>query len=143
MGYRRRSVLLVLVCLGTGGCGSSEPEGLAPPIAKAGADRTVEIGQVVTLDGSESEPGGSLVYSWTVTAPSAGAVVVSGENSAVSTFVAQVEGVYVATLVVTNNGVDSAPSRAFVTDAAFGPQARGRAMRSRPPVARRLRQLLE
>ena len=36
-------MLAVVVCLGTGGCGSSEPEGLAPPIAKAGADRTVEI----------------------------------------------------------------------------------------------------
>lgn len=59
-----------------------------PPIADAGADKTVNAGVVVALDGSGSiDPGGgSLTYSWAQTAGAA--VTLSSAGTATATFTA-------------------------------------------------------
>jgi hypothetical protein len=120
-----RLVLLLGVSLAIGACehdleldgvdaGDVERDASVPPIAKAGPDQAVEVGALVALDGSGSESTGLLRYAWTVTAPTGEEVQISGAYAATSTFTAAVEGVYVATLVVTTNGIDSAPSSAAV-----------------------------
>lgn len=86
------------------------------PIANAGADQTVNVGDLVTLDGSGSTDGDgdALNYSWSLTTPGGGAVL-SNPNAVSPTFVPDVDGVYTATLVVTD-GVDaSAPDAASIT----------------------------
>lgn len=59
------------------------------PVAKPGADQTVVSGDVVTLDGSNSQPSGSIKsYSWAQTGGPA--VALSNANNARATFVAPI-----------------------------------------------------
>lgn len=86
------------------------------PVANAGADQTVNVGDTVTLDGSGSTDGDgdALTYSWSLSTPGGGAVL-SNPNAVSPTFVPDVEGVYAATLIV-GDGTDlSAPDSAFIT----------------------------
>ncbi len=129
-----RFVLLLVVYLAIAACGSdggdAEPDGAGPddegpggsqaepsvpPIAFAGADQTVETGKIVTLDGSQSEATGALTYEWTLRRPGGSEASLNGPDFAMPRFIADVEGVYVATLVVTSDGVDSAPNSVRIT----------------------------
>jgi hypothetical protein len=81
-----------------------------PPVANAGADQTVEVGSTVTLDGTGSTTdAASLTYSWAfLDTPEGSEAALEGANTAQPTFVADLEGQYVAELTVTDvNGTDS------------------------------------
>lgn len=75
-----------------------------PPVAKAGPDQTGRIGGTVTLDGSSSTDanGSPLDLRWTLIAPAASGAALSASDTARPTFVPDVEGVYVARLVVSD-----------------------------------------
>jgi hypothetical protein len=81
---RSLGVVLLAILFGCGGGGRSVS---VHPVAQAGPNQTVTAGDVVTLDGSASEPSGSIrSYSWAqVSGPS---VALSNANNAKAPFVA-------------------------------------------------------
>ena len=98
---------------------ATEPDSL--PVANAGRDKSYELGEEVTLDGSGSydELGSTLSYSWTlVSAPSASDLSssdLSGTDSVTATFTPDVTGEYTATLVVSTSMGESAPDSVTIT----------------------------
>ncbi len=97
----------------------------APPNAEAGADQGAVVGHVVTLNGSASNDPDSdpITFSWSlITRPAGSAATLSNVNSAMPTFVPDVAGSYVATLVVhdlvTSSGEDQV-TIAVITAADF------------------------
>lgn len=89
-----------------------------PPVARAGAAQTVTAGTAVTLDGSASSDanGDALTYAWALTSRPAGSFAgLAGPATARPTFTADVEGTYVATLVVGDGKVSSEPSTVTIT----------------------------
>ena len=105
-------VIAFTMCACGGGSSSSVQEARnAPPIANAGADQSVATNTVVNLDGSGSTDadGDSLSYQWSLT------TVASGSNAALSdgavaspSFTADLDGTYIAQLIVNDGTVSSA-----------------------------------
>lgn len=94
-----------------------EPAPNTAPIADAGSDQTVEVGDLVTLDGSGSSDadGDTLLFSWTFLAtPDGSAAVLSDSGTVAPTFEADQPGDYVIELVVSDGKVDSAPDDVVV-----------------------------
>ena len=88
------------------------------PVASAGTAQTVARGATVTLDGSGSTDANNdiLIYRWTLTfRPTGSAAVLSLSSLQKPTFVADVAGVYVATLVVNDGSLDSNVTTVAVT----------------------------
>ena len=87
-----------------------------PPVASAGADQAVAIGAAVMLDGSaSSDPNKtSLTFAWTLALPPGSLASLSDTTIARPSFVADLAGVYVATLVV-SDGVKSATAKVSVS----------------------------
>ena len=88
------------------------------PVANAGTAQTVARGATVTLDGSGSTDANNdiLIYRWTLTfRPTGSAAVLSLSSLQKPTFVADVAGVYVATLVVNDGSLDSNVTTVAVT----------------------------
>ena len=87
--------------------------GDAPPTANAGPDQQVEVGTLVTLDGTaSSDPNGDpLTFQWTLTTGPGGSVaVLDGVTTANPTFTPDIPGTYVVSLLVsdgTNTASDS------------------------------------
>ena len=83
----------------------------APPIADAGPDQAVTVGDVVSLNGSGSDPDGDpLAFAWTFDARPAGSVAAFLDPAAaVTSFVADVAGTFIARLTVADDrgGQDS------------------------------------
>lgn len=80
------------------------------PVAEAGNDQEVDVGAEVTLSGdASSDPDGdALTYQWTLTSMPAGSTAVLTAATSVSpTFTADVEGSYVAELVVSDGILSS------------------------------------
>jgi hypothetical protein len=78
-----------------------------PPVANAGPDQTVYVGQTVTLDGGASTDaeGDPLSYAWSfVNSPTGSAATLSNPAAVRPTFLADTEGEYVLQLLV-NDGV--------------------------------------
>lgn len=104
-----------------GGGGSSSGGGgavNAEPIAHAGNNQSVKVGDTVVLDGTKSfdEDGDSLTYQWrVVTAPGGGSVPLVGGDTARPTFVALSAGQYVLELIVNDGSADSEPVTVSVT----------------------------
>ena len=87
-----------------------------PPVAKAGTAQSVVAGSTVTLDASTSSAatGKTLTYAWTLTSKPAGsAATLAAPTTVKPTFVADVAGSYVASVIV-NDGT-TASSAAAVT----------------------------
>ncbi len=92
------------------------PEG--QPVAVAGDDMAASVGDTVALDGSRSyDPHGKpITYEWQmVEAPNGSAATMSDSETANGWFVADLRGVYVANLVVSNGLSESAPDAVVVT----------------------------
>jgi hypothetical protein len=128
-----RSILAAtaaLIIAGCGGGGGEAPAGVLPansvptanavPIANAGSAQSVVTGVTVTLDGSGSLDADrdSLTYAWTLTSKPAGSTAtLSNSTSPQPTFNADVDGGYVASLIVNDGKVDSTPATVTVTAA--------------------------
>jgi len=82
------------------------------PVADAGSDQAVSVGDVVVLDGSASYDANSdsITYSWSLTdKPATSVATLSNATSVNPTFVADVTGYYTAELVTSDASKSSAP----------------------------------
>ena len=85
----------------------------AAPIANAGVAQNVVAGSSVTLDGSASSEadGDSLTYAWTLTSKPAGSAAgLSSATSVKPTFTTDLDGAYIASLIVNDGKVNSSPA---------------------------------
>ncbi len=90
------------------------------PTANAGSDQHVATGTLVTLDGSASSDadGNQLTYRWSfVSLPPGSTAALSSTTAVETTFTADVDGTYVASLIVNDGTVDSAADTVTVTAA--------------------------
>jgi len=95
--------------------------GNTPPVANAGPDQAVNVGQTAILNGSGStDPNGDpLTYAWSFVSRPAGSVAALSNVAAVQpTFVADVAGSYTVQLIVNDGQVNSPPDTVVVTAAA-------------------------
>ena len=112
------------------GIADSEPDSVtisvgtnnSAPVADAGDDQSVCIGDTVTLNGSGSTDDDldPLTYEWSLTRPEGSAAELDDPASENPEFVGDVPGDYVAQLVVNDDTVDSAPDE--ITIEVLGPQ---------------------
>lgn len=100
-----------------------------PPTTNAGPDQSLRAGGTVTLAGSASFDDNtapeSLGYSWTFTSkPEGSTATVTDANTPTASFVADVAGSYVLTLVVSDEqGAVSAPDSVIISSANQAPTA--------------------
>jgi hypothetical protein len=88
------------------------------PVANAGVAQTVARGATVTLDatGSTDANNDVLLYRWVLTyKPTGSTAVLSDSTASRPTFVANLAGVYVATLIVNDGRLDSTQVTIAVT----------------------------
>ena len=88
------------------------------PVANAGLDQNVPVGLLVMLDGSASSDadGNSLIYNWSFTSiPSESVAVLSDATGISPTFIADVIGIYVVSLVSNDGAVDSTADTVAIT----------------------------
>src|SRR5262249_15578401 len=88
------------------------------PVANAGTNQSVAVGTQVTLDGSASSDanGDSITYLWSLTSvPSGSAAALANPTSVAPTFTPDVQGTYVAGLVVNDGLISSDPSTVTVS----------------------------
>jgi hypothetical protein len=116
-------VVFLVACGGGGGGGDTVNQTPIPivntaPVASAGADQSVLVSAVVTLDGSKSSDANSdpLTYAWTLsTKPAGSAATLSSASAAKPTFTADMAGTYAATLTVNDGKLTSNPATVSVT----------------------------
>lgn len=118
----RRAVLAAAVIAALTACGSSgdDPVNLAPTANAGSAQNVIAGSTVVTLDGSRStDPNGdALRYAWLLTGkPTGSTAALSDPGSPRPTFVADLPGSYVASLVVNDGSLASSASTVTVTAA--------------------------
>jgi hypothetical protein len=98
--------------------GMQPSPGNNPPVANAGPDQTVLMGDAVTLDGSASSDvdGDPLTFSWSFSSVPAGSTAALDTADPVHpTFLVDVAGTYVVQLIVNDNNADSAPDTVDIT----------------------------
>ena len=103
------------------------------PVANAGPDQTVAVGSVVNLNGSaSSDPEDApLTYSWSlVTRPSGSSATLSGAASTTPSFTADVDGTYIAQLIVNDGFLNSPPDSVTIDTSNVPPVARAGADRT-------------
>lgn len=133
------AVASVVACGGGGAPASAPSAANAAPVASAGSARSVLAGSTVELDGSASaDPEGApLRYQWSITSRPAGSSVdnasLVGATTANPSFVPDVAGSYVASLVVNDGQIASAASSVNVS--AVGPDALGIVIDAAQPVS--------
>ena len=89
------------------------------PVARAGSNRTVATGSTVALDGStSSDPEGvALTFNWSLAVPAGSGAALTGANTNKPSFVADVAGVYTATLTVSDGALNSSANVAITAQA--------------------------
>ena len=97
-----------------------------PPVANAGPNQNVFTGSAVTLDGSLSSDadGDAITYSWSLLKrPDTSTAILVPLNVASPKFLADVDGTYIAQLIVSDGVSSSAPSTVTIVSAAPPPLA--------------------
>lgn len=117
-----KTIALTAVMALFAACGSSNfewfPEANKAPVANAGANQSVVVGAVVTLDGSASSDANDdkLTYSWSFTSrPTDSTATLSGTTTVSPTFTADKAGNYVLSLIVNDGEVNSTAASVTVT----------------------------
>ena len=90
----------------------------APPVANAGPNQSVSVGQLVTLNGTQSSDpeGAPLTNLWTIVSQPAGSnITLTSATTADPTFTPPVAGQYILRLVVDDGQLTSAPSTVVIT----------------------------
>jgi len=89
------------------------------PVANAGAAQSVLTGTTATLDGTGSTDanGDTLTYSWVLSAPSGSSAALTSSTNAKPSFLADVSGTYVASLIVNDGKANSVVASTRVTAA--------------------------
>ncbi len=87
------------------------------PVADAGPDQTVALGQAVTLDGGGSSDanGDPLTFRWSLEAPEGSAARLSTLDTVAPSFVVDRPGTYRATLIASDGALDSGPDRVVIS----------------------------
>ena len=89
------------------------------PVAVASGPATLPVarGATVTVNGTASTDanGDTLTYRWSLTRPTGSAATLAAATNATTTFVADVAGTYVATLIVNDGKLDSEPVVLVIT----------------------------
>ncbi len=87
------------------------------PVANAGTDRTVVVGDSVILDGALSSDanGDNMTYQWALTVPTGSAAALTQATSVTSQFTADVAGVYTSQLIVDDGNVKSTADTVVIT----------------------------
>jgi hypothetical protein len=112
----RKPSLLFLLMLSACGGGDYTPQANRAPVANAGPAQTVNAGTSIKLAGSGTDADQDLItYSWTLARPAGSSAALLNYHVASPTFFADVPGAYVATLVVNDGKLDSAPSSVTIT----------------------------
>jgi hypothetical protein len=112
----RKTSILILFLLSACGGGNYEPQANRAPVANAGPAQAVAAGTSIKLAGSGTDADQDIVlYSWTLSKPAGSAANLLNYHVATPTFFADVPGVYVATLIVNDGKLDSAPSSVTIT----------------------------
>jgi cadherin-like protein/surface protein with Ig-like domain/K319-like protein/FG-GAP repeat protein/PKD domain-containing protein/VCBS repeat protein len=96
------------------------------PVADAGADQAVYVGDTVMLDGSTSfdVDGDSLSYSWSLTAvPTGSSAALDDPTSVTPTFSVDIPGTYEASLVVNDGLLDSVADTVTISTINVAPVA--------------------
>ncbi len=96
-----------------------------PPVANAGHDQSVFVGDTVMLDGSGSgdTDGDPITYLWSIVAvPNGSAAVLSVPGAVNPTFVPDVTGTYTLELVVNDSHVNSLPDSVTINAESSGGQ---------------------
>ncbi len=99
------------------GCGDDDGSETPGVTADAGADQTVTLGEVVTLDGNGTDAaGGALIYLWEITTrPTGSTTVITNPLIEDPSFTPDVVGVFTARLVVTNSAGAQASDEVVIT----------------------------
>ena len=100
--------------------------GNAPPVADAGPDQTVLIGDTVRLNGSGSSDADldTLTYNWILASVPAGSAAMLSDSTAVDPkFFVDLPGNYVAELIVNDGLADSSPDTVSISTANSPPVA--------------------
>eukprot|EP00928_Gymnodinium_smaydae_P044917 TRINITY_DN29986_c0_g1_i1.p1 TRINITY_DN29986_c0_g1~~TRINITY_DN29986_c0_g1_i1.p1 ORF type:complete len:434 (-),score=69.57 TRINITY_DN29986_c0_g1_i1:578-1879(-) len=97
------------------------------PVARAGADRTVHVDDLVFLDGTASRDpeAGVLRFAWALDVPAGSASRLSRSEAARPHFFADLAGVYTARLTVTDSSGASATDTVTIRTSNRAPVARG------------------
>lgn len=98
------------------------------PVANAGGNQAVSVGDIVVLDGSGSSDanGDPLTYAWSFTSiPDGSSAILSGAGTSFASFTADLPGTYVVSLVVNDGFIDSDPDTANITAVAAQSAAQG------------------
>ncbi|MBU6434633.1 MAG: hypothetical protein KJS98_15100, partial [Nitrospirae bacterium] len=101
--------------------------GNTAPVANAGPDQTVQMGTVVTLDGSASKDadGNVLTFQWALTAkPIGSSATLSDPTTMRPTLTIDLSGEYIAQLIVNDGTVSSTPDTVIIKTSTI-PQASG------------------
>jgi hypothetical protein len=96
------------------------------PIANAGVDRTINVGDTITLDGnSSSDPNGDLLtYRWSlINIPEGSAATLADETTATPVVTFDTSGIYIAQLIVNDGQLDSEPDTVVLNVANIRPVA--------------------
>jgi hypothetical protein len=91
-----------------------------PPVANAGPNQVIRIGSLVQLDGSGSTDVNqhALTYHWTLVAvPQGSTAALSNPTLVNPTFIADLAGIYVAQLIVSDGSASSSPSTVTISTA--------------------------
>ena len=96
------------------------------PVANAGLDRTINVGDSISLDGSGSSDANAdlLSYRWSlINVPDGSAAVITDETTATPTVSFDKSGIYIAQLIANDGQLDSQPDTVVLNVANIRPVA--------------------